>query len=92
MDLIHFLFYLIISAVCAGIASRVLPSGGKGAPSGFLAMAVVGIIGAWLGGVIIGNVGPTLEGVPLVPTVLGSMLFVFALSIISNMANKKKAK
>ncbi len=91
MDLIHFLFYLVISAVCAGIASRVLPVGGKGAPSGFLAMAVVGIIGAWLGGVVIGNVGPTLEGVPLVPTVIGSMLFVFALSLISGLVNKGRS-
>lgn len=94
MDFLHFLFYLVISAVCAGIAARVVSAKtGKskdGLPSGFAAMAIVGVIGAWLGGQMIGRVGPTLEGVPLVPTVLGSMIFVLALSILSFLVNKGK--
>jgi uncharacterized membrane protein YeaQ/YmgE (transglycosylase-associated protein family) len=91
MDLIHFLFYLVVSAVCAGIAMRVVPPvpGRGNNPGGFLSTAIVGIIGAWLGNYILGPIGPTLEGVPLVPAVIGSLVFVFALSMVSRVVSFK---
>ena len=40
MDIIHFFLFLLVSAVCAGIASRVVPGIGR---NGFLAGALVGL-------------------------------------------------
>ncbi|MBI5175665.1 MAG: GlsB/YeaQ/YmgE family stress response membrane protein [Candidatus Obscuribacter sp.] len=95
MDFFHFCFYLIVSAVCAGLAARVLP-GSKVkerakevfSPAGFLSKAVVGIIGAWLGEMVLGPIGPSLEGVRLVPAVVGSVFFVLALSLVSLLVSK----
>jgi uncharacterized membrane protein YeaQ/YmgE (transglycosylase-associated protein family) len=81
MDVLHFIFYLIVAAVCAGIASRIVPGIGK---NGFLGSAILGMIGAWVGTSWIGNVGPSLEGVPLLPAIIGSAVVIFAVYAISS--------
>ena len=80
MDFLHFFFYLIVAAVCAGIASRIVPGIGK---NGFLGSAVLGMIGAWVGTSCMGNVGPSLEGVPLLPAIVGSAVVLFAVFAVS---------
>ncbi|NJL71945.1 MAG: GlsB/YeaQ/YmgE family stress response membrane protein [Candidatus Competibacteraceae bacterium] len=52
---------------------------------------MVGIIGAWLGEMVLGPIGPSLEGVRLVPAVVGSVFFVLALSLMSLLVSKAVA-
>lgn len=78
MTVLGFLFYCLVAAVCAGIADYIAP--GR-IPGGFLAAVVVGILGAWLGGAMMGAIGPELAGVSLLPAILGSALLVFVLSL-----------
>jgi uncharacterized membrane protein YeaQ/YmgE (transglycosylase-associated protein family) len=80
LDFLHFLLYLIVAAVCAGIASKIVPSIGK---NGFLGSAVLGMIGAWVGTCWLGNIGPSLEGVPLLPAVVGSSAVMLAAYLVS---------
>ena len=82
MDFVHFFLYLIVAAVCAGIASRIVPGVGK---NGFLGSAVLGMIGAWVGTMIMGNVGPSLEGVPLAPAIVGSAAVIFVAYAVSRL-------
>jgi uncharacterized membrane protein YeaQ/YmgE (transglycosylase-associated protein family) len=82
VDIIHFFLFLLVSAVCAGIASRVVPGIGR---NGFLAGALVGIVGAWIGESVMGSVGPKVEGVPVLPAIVGSGIFIFGLSLISRL-------
>lgn len=72
--------YLVVAAVCAFVAEKLVPGG---IPGGFLTAAIVGIIGAWVGGNLLGHFGPDLAGVSLVPCILGSAILVFGLSFIS---------
>jgi uncharacterized membrane protein YeaQ/YmgE (transglycosylase-associated protein family) len=53
-------------------------------PGGFLVSAIIGILGAWVGGNMIGDFGPDVAGVSLIPCVLGSVVFVFIFSIVSD--------
>jgi uncharacterized membrane protein YeaQ/YmgE (transglycosylase-associated protein family) len=85
VDFLHFFFYLIVAAVCAGIASRIVPGIGK---NGFLGSAVLGMIGAWVGTSWLGNIGPSLEGVPLLPAIVGSAVVIFAVYAISRLFAK----
>ncbi|MBU6451218.1 MAG: GlsB/YeaQ/YmgE family stress response membrane protein [Cyanobacteria bacterium REEB67] len=85
MDFLHFFFYLIVAAVCAGIASRIVPGIGK---NGFLGSAVLGMIGAWVGTSWLGNIGPSLEGVPLLPAIVGSAVVIFAVYAVSRLFAK----
>ena len=78
MTILGFLFYCLVAAVCAGIADYIAP--GR-VPGGFLASVVVGIIGAWIGGMMFGAMGPALAGVSLLPAILGSALLIFLLSL-----------
>lgn len=80
MDIIALICYLIVAAVCAFIAERIVPGV---IPGGFITSAIVGIIGAWVGGNLVGHFGPDLAGISLVPCILGSALLVFGLSLCS---------
>lgn len=82
MWIITFLLYLLIAAACAYIAQALVPNT---VPGGFLVNAIVGVIGAWIGSSLMGPAGPVLMGVPLLPAILGSALFVFLLSLIFGM-------
>lgn len=80
MGIVGFILFLIVAAVCAIIASAVVP--GR-IPGGFLTAMVVGVIGAWIGSALMGHAGPVLAGVSLLPTILGSAILVFGLALVS---------
>lgn len=80
MGILEFIFFLIVAAVCAGIGERLAPNT---VPGGFFTSAIVGIIGAWIGTWLFGSAGPILEGIPILPAIVGSAILVFCLSLIS---------
>ncbi len=88
MGILSFILFLIVAAACAYLAERLVPNS---MPGGFLVSALVGIIGAWLGGSMIGHFGPDLAGVSLLPCIAGSALFVFLFSLISGGLRRRKA-
>lgn len=79
MGILAFIIFLVIAAACAGIAEYLVPGV---APAGFLANAIIGIIGAWIGTALFGHFGPDLGGVSLIPAILGAALLVFCLGIL----------
>ena len=88
MSILSFILFLIVAACCAYIAERLVPGS---IPGGFFTSAIVGIIGAWIGGNLIGHIGPDLAGISLLPAILGSAVFVFVLSLLSRGFNRTKA-
>ncbi|AGY56903.1 GlsB/YeaQ/YmgE family stress response membrane protein [Gloeobacter kilaueensis] len=80
MSILSFLLFLVVAAVCAFIAEAIVP--GR-VPGGWLVAAIFGIIGAWLGAALFGNFGPVLAGVALLPTIIGSAILVFVVSLFS---------
>jgi uncharacterized membrane protein YeaQ/YmgE (transglycosylase-associated protein family) len=80
MGILSLILYLIVAAVCAVIGDRLVPGT---IPGGFLTCAIFGIIGAWIGGSLLGAIGPSLFGVSLIPCILGSALFIFLISLLS---------
>jgi uncharacterized membrane protein YeaQ/YmgE (transglycosylase-associated protein family) len=88
MGILSFILFLIVAAACAWIAERLVPGS---IPGGFLTSAIVGIIGAWVGGSMIGHVGPDLAGVSLIPCILGSAICAFLGAILSRGFNRRGA-
>jgi len=80
MSIIGFIIYLFVAAACAWIAASMVP--GR-VPGGFFTAAIFGIIGAWVGGNLMGSFGPVLEGVAIIPAIVGSALLIFMLAIFS---------
>jgi uncharacterized membrane protein YeaQ/YmgE (transglycosylase-associated protein family) len=88
MGILSFILFLIVASVCAYLAERLVPNT---IPGGFLTSAIVGIIGAWMGGMMIGHFGPDLAGVSLLPCILGSAILVFVLSLVSGGLRRRNA-
>jgi len=88
MGLLSFILFLIVASVCAFLAECLVPNS---VPGGFLTSAIVGVIGAWIGGSLIGHFGPDLAGVALIPCVLGSAILVFLLSLVSGGLKRRHA-
>ena len=76
-----FIFCVFVAAICAYVAERLVPNT---VPGGFTTSAAVGTIGAWIGGSLIGHLGPDFAGVSLINCLLGSAALVFVLSLVSN--------
>lgn len=74
MGILSFILFLFVAAACAWIADYLVPGT---IPGGFLVAVIFGIIGAWVGVSLMGPVGPSLAGVSLLPTILGSAIVVF---------------
>jgi len=78
-SLIGLLLFVLIAGVCGAIGEGI--AGGKVGP-GFLGSFIVGLIGAWIGGMLL-QVGPVVAGVALLPAIIGSVLFVVILKVIT---------
>ncbi len=78
MSILGFILFLIVAAVCAVLGERLVPNS---VPGGFFTSAVVGVVGAWIGGSLLGPIGPSLGGIAIIPCILGSAIFVFLLSL-----------
>ena len=78
MTILGFILFLIVAAVCASLGERLVPNS---IPGGFFTSAIVGVIGAWIGGSLLGHIGPDLAGISIIPCILGSAIFVFLLSL-----------
>lgn len=87
MGIFAFILFLIVAATCAWIAERFVPGN---VPGGFFTSAIIGILGAWIGGNLIGHFGPDFAGVALVPCILGSGILVFGVSLLSGVFREKR--
>ncbi len=81
MSLLSWILFLLVAAVCAWIAECVVPNN---MPGGIVAGTVIGVLGAWIGGSLIGHFGPNLGGVSLIPTIIGSAVLVFLCALLSS--------
>lgn len=88
MGILTFICYLMVAALCAYIAKRVMPAD---IPGGFATSTVAGAIGAWIGGSLLGHFGPDLAGVALLPSVLCSAILVFGLSFLTKECKRSRA-
>ena len=80
MEILMFIIYLFIAAACAWIASYLVPGT---VPGGFFAAALIGILAAWVGGSLMGSVGPSVAGVSILPAIVGSAILVFLFALVS---------
>ncbi|MCP3031506.1 GlsB/YeaQ/YmgE family stress response membrane protein [Halobacillus sp. A1] len=79
------LLYLIVGGIVGWLAQVLL---GRGVPFGIIGNIIAGIAGAWIGGELLGHIGPEAAGIAIFPALLGAIVFVFIVSLI--MRNTKK--
>ncbi len=65
----------IIGAVAGALTSRDLPMG-------WIGNILAGLIGSWLGEMLLGGWGPTVAGMALVPSIIGAVILVLLSSML----------
>ncbi|MDI1478894.1 GlsB/YeaQ/YmgE family stress response membrane protein [Polyangium sp. y55x31] len=70
---------LAIAAIVGWIADRIVP--GR-LPYGWAGAMVAGLLGSWIGSLLIGHVGPTIARIPIIPAILGAVIVAFAVQLL----------
>ena len=70
---------LALAGMIGGLADMAVP--GK-LPYGWLGAVIAGVVGGWLGSLLLPNLGPSLFGVELIPTFLGAVVVVAAYELL----------
>ncbi len=89
MNLTRLLVQVLIALACAGVATVLLP---RKIPGRLFGLALIGLAGVWLGEWILNYLGNTydlpipafltwnVEGVPIVPAIVGSAIILYAVT------------
>lgn len=71
----------IIGAVAGALTSRNLPMG-------WIGNILAGLIGSWLGEMLLGGWGPEVAGMAIVPSIIGAVILVLITSMIFSSMNR----
>ncbi|MGX7174177.1 GlsB/YeaQ/YmgE family stress response membrane protein [Enterococcus ratti] len=75
--MIQFFLTLVVGGILGLIASLIL---NEEVPGGVAGNAVIGFLGSWLGEFFLGDLGPSIRGFYLIPSLIGTL---FCLSCYS---------
>lgn len=78
-SLLGVLVTLVVAAVVGVIADKIVPGD---LPYGWLGAIGAGLLGSWLGSMIIGRLGPELAGIPLLPALVGAVILAFGIELL----------
>src|ERR671926_1436171 len=78
--LVGLALHLFMAGLVGALADAVVP--GK-LPWGWVGAILAGLVGSWLGVLLIGHRGPILFGVPLIPGFVGALILAFVLSAVA---------
>ncbi|HEY9713171.1 MAG TPA: GlsB/YeaQ/YmgE family stress response membrane protein [Chroococcales cyanobacterium] len=87
MSILTWILFLIVAASVAWVAEKLSPNK---MPGGMRTVGAVAFIGAWIGGGLIPHFGPLMNGVYLVPTILGAAAFIFIASLIFSLFKRAR--
>lgn len=74
-----FIISLIVGGLIGWVAELIMK---RDVPGGILGNIILGFIGAWLGGLLLGDLGPVWQGFAVVPAILGAVVVVFIYGLI----------
>lgn len=85
-QLLGILFTLLVAGMVGALADAIIP--GK-LPGGWLGAVLAGIAGGFLGSLLfrlvnLGQVGPSIAGVPVIPAFVGAIVIAGAVELVSN--------
>ncbi|MCM3786356.1 GlsB/YeaQ/YmgE family stress response membrane protein [Neobacillus mesonae] len=73
----------IVMAIIIGLIGDALV--GHNMPGGILGSMIAGFVGAWIGSMLFGDLGPIIADFAVVPAIIGTAIFVFILGLIGKL-------
>jgi uncharacterized membrane protein YeaQ/YmgE (transglycosylase-associated protein family) len=78
---------LIVGAIIGAIAGAIT---NRGESMGWISNIIAGLVGsAYIGQALLGQWGPSLAGMALIPSIIGAVILVLAVSMVFGMKAKK---
>lgn len=74
-----FIWSLIVGGILGWLASLIV---GKDIPGGVIGNIIAGIIGSWLGTLLLGTFGPVIGGYAIIPALIGAIVLIFIVSLL----------
>ena len=71
---------LVIAGIVGWLAYKFVP---VKLPYGFLGAVVAGLIGSWIGGWLLGDVGPEIGGIAVFPALVGSLILAVVSTVVT---------
>lgn len=71
---------LLVAALVGWLADAMVP--GR-LPYGWLGAIIAGLAGAWLGTMLLGDLGPEIAGISIIPAILGAMIIALVIDWIA---------
>ena len=78
MEGMWFIWFLSIGGIIGWLAGMIL---GKDIPGGIFGNIIAVIIGAWIGGKLLGAWGPQISDFYILPALIGAIILVFIVSL-----------
>lgn len=79
------LWTLIVGGILGWFAGMII---GRDIPGGVIGNIIAGLIGGWLGSNLLGAWGPEIGGFFIVPTLIGAIIVILAVSFILKLLKK----
>lgn len=76
----------VVMAVIIGFIGDAIA--GDKMPGGVFGSMIAGFAGVWLGTLLFGRWGPVIAGFPIIPAILGAMIFVFLIGMLARSLNR----
>ena len=77
---------LIVGAIIGAIAGAIT---NRGESMGWISNIIAGLVGSAIGQALLGQWGPSLAGMALIPSIIGAVFLVLAVSMVFGMRAKK---
>lgn len=74
-----FIISLVVGGLIGWIAEVIMK---RDVPGGVIGNIILGFLGAWLGGILLGDLGPVIQDFAIIPAVLGAVIVVVIYSYI----------
>lgn len=74
-----FIISLVVGGLIGWVAELIM---NREVPGGVIGNIILGFIGAWLGGLLLGDWGWTIEGFAVFPAIIGAIIVVFIYGLI----------
>ena len=84
VNIVGLIFTLIIAGLIGWLADRIVPGE---LPYGWLGAIVAGLLGSFVGGILLGDLGPEIFDISVIPALAGAVILAF----VANLVVKRQA-
>jgi len=80
VSLLGLIVTLVVAGLVGWLADRLVPGD---LPYGVLGAVAAGLVGSWVGGAVLGDLGPSIGGIALIPAFVGAAALAAIIELVA---------